>query len=157
LTGRYPFNTIQEFPEGNAGTQLSYTMLPALLKKAGYRSHQLGKWHQGYWAKEYTPAYRGFDTSLGYLCVSKFDHWGDPGKATYANCTGTDWWNTYDPPKQNYSGIHIADVIANSAVDIITNHPPSIPLYLHAAFYNIHEPIQEDQKYIDLYPNIQDK
>ena len=47
------------------GVPLGYKMLPAVLKERGYQNHMLGKWHQGFFKREYTPTYRGFDTYFG--------------------------------------------------------------------------------------------
>lgn len=37
-------------------------------------------------------------------------------------------------PKQNRSGVHIADQIADAAVETITAHNVSDPLFMHIAF-----------------------
>merc|ERR1719277_909600 len=78
LTGRPAYqseawgscNLDVEFP---VGTSTKYTMLPAALKAAGYKTHMVGKWHQGYHQAEYLPINRGFDTFFGIL-TGETDH-----------------------------------------------------------------------------------
>ena len=48
------------------GIPLNVTLLPEHLKRLGYVTRLIGKWHTGYYTKQHTPAKRGFDTFFGY-------------------------------------------------------------------------------------------
>eukprot|EP00401_Gymnodinium_catenatum_P075292 CAMPEP_0117504208 /NCGR_PEP_ID=MMETSP0784-20121206/24731_1 /TAXON_ID=39447 /ORGANISM="" /LENGTH=568 /DNA_ID=CAMNT_0005299557 /DNA_START=65 /DNA_END=1771 /DNA_ORIENTATION=- len=101
LTGRSPYkllnirhNILPVYrPES---TDLRFTMLPKRLSEAGYRSYQIGKWHQGFASKEMLPVGRGFDESYGYLAggedhftqvTAQCEGWGDRAQGAV-----TDYW-----------------------------------------------------------------
>jgi arylsulfatase A-like enzyme len=78
LSGRYPFRLgsmrSNFIPWSRPdGLNLNFTLLPAHLKSMGYSTHQVGKWHLGYYRKEFLPVSRGFDDSFGYLTGAE-DH-----------------------------------------------------------------------------------
>lgn len=58
-------------PSDEGGIPAQYELLPAALKKAGFATHMLGKWHGGFKYKTMTPTYRGFDSFFGFY------HWGE--------------------------------------------------------------------------------
>merc|ERR1712232_375174 len=85
LTGRWSWNTgMQHFntlmPGATGGLQDVET-LAETMKKSGYSTHAIGKWHLGYSKKSQTPTGRGFDTYLGYL-QGQTDYY----KRTLASC-----------------------------------------------------------------------
>ena len=69
LTGRWPHHVHQwNLPSSSLiGANIKMTMLPAKLKNAGYKTHMVGKWHEGLFEPGYLPVNRGFDTSSGFL------------------------------------------------------------------------------------------
>ncbi|KAL1479945.1 hypothetical protein MTO96_051455 [Rhipicephalus appendiculatus] len=76
LTGRYPtrvgigYDPLQ--PGSKAALSLDFELLPQWLKRQGYSTHMVGKWHLGYKTLEYTPTWRGFDSYLGYYNGEEF-------------------------------------------------------------------------------------
>jgi arylsulfatase A-like enzyme len=70
MTGRYPLRAGQPNnfgPDSPGGLRLSEILLPQLLKKRGYRTMAVGKWHLGHGSPEYMPTSRGFDSYFGLL------------------------------------------------------------------------------------------
>jgi len=47
------------------GVPLDVPTIADMLKSAGYSTHMVGKWHIGFYKKEYMPTYRGFDSFYG--------------------------------------------------------------------------------------------
>lgn len=67
LTGRYPQRVgvnIAYFPDDKTGLPLSEVTMGDMLKKQGYVTGYIGKWHLGH-LPEYLPTARGFDSFYG--------------------------------------------------------------------------------------------
>lgn len=73
MTGRYPARTpvglreplTSSSADSIVGLTPDYTSLPSLLKKAGYQTHLIGKWHLGF-APASSPVKNGFDEFFGF-------------------------------------------------------------------------------------------
>lgn len=70
LTGQYPIRLgFQGYPLALGVPKhipKDVNTLPISLKKLGYSTHLIGKWHLGYAKKEHTPLGYGYDTHFGY-------------------------------------------------------------------------------------------
>jgi len=158
LTGYYPIRTGMQhlLPIWKrTGLYTNYTLLPEYLKKIGYKTHALGKWHLGFCDWAYYPMNRGFDTFNGYIGQSA-DYYTH---ATGKNGTNYDYWKNYqsDPDAK---GVYQAKLMAYHSKEIINNHVkahPNEPLLMYLAFHSVHKPIQVPEKYIRKYNHLKHK
>ncbi|KAI5699494.1 hypothetical protein M8J75_003847 [Diaphorina citri] len=80
MTGKYPIHTGMQGPPiwgaEPRGVPLTERFLPEYLRELGYSTKAIGKWHLGFFRREYTPLYRGFESHFGYLngVISYYDH-----------------------------------------------------------------------------------
>ena len=147
LTGRWPHH-VHQFnihPDVAVGANINITMLPAKLKKAGYSTHIVGKWHEGFFESKFLPVNRGFDTSSGFLSGAE-DHF----KETRA--CAVDFWRNHSPDTRN--GTYDAYIYRDDLTDIFKNHESNTPLFLYLPLHNVHAPLEAPQEWLDIYaPN----
>ena len=146
LTGRWPHHAHQFnlLPQSVLlGTNINMTMLPAKLKQAGYSTHMVGKWHQGFYDPAFLPVNRGFDTSSGFL-------YGGEDHMTEVTGCAVDYWKNMAPDPRN--GSYDSYTYRNDLTDIIQKHDMSKPFFLYLPLHNVHGPFQAPQEWIDLYP-----
>ncbi len=111
----------------------------------------------GFFAKEYTPLYRGFDTHFGpYQGKGDYyDHISDNGGDT----RGYDFHDQEEHVAQEYAGRYATELYAERAQRIITEHDKTKPLFLYMPFQSPHtalpsEPLQAPDRYIDRLSHI---
>ncbi|BFZ23619.1 hypothetical protein BsWGS_26657 [Bradybaena similaris] len=152
MTGMYPFRLglqhLVILPYQNVCVPLNLTTLPEVLKREGYSTHIVGKWHMGMCRWECTPTYRGFDSFYGYYNAEEdyytkvveegYDFRDNERLATEAN------------------GTYSTDLYVERIKKIVASHNPDTPLFLYLPFQNVHNPLEVPDKYYKLYPNITD-
>ncbi|XP_011505473.1 PREDICTED: arylsulfatase I [Ceratosolen solmsi marchali] len=138
MTGKYPIHTgMQHGVLKGAeprGLPLTEKLLPEYLRELGYRTHIVGKWHLGFYKKEYTPTFRGFESHLGYWT----------GHHDYYDHTAVEepYWG-FDmrrnmKPAWDLHGQYSTDVFSKEAVKLINNHNVSEPMFLFLAHAAVH-------------------
>lgn len=156
LSGRYQIHTgLQHgiiWPSQPNGLPLDSPILPQKLKEVGYSTHAVGKWHVGFYKKEYLPTSRGFDSYFGYLTGSE-DYYTH--HRCYGKMCGMDLRENAIPA--NYSGIYSTYLFAQKAADIVQKHDSDQPLFLYLPFQSVHSPLQVPEKYIQPYLHIKDE
>lgn len=167
LTGKHPIhlglqhNTIP--PPSPYGLGLREKILPQYLNTLGYESHMVGKWHLGFFAKEYTPMYRGFKSHFGYYngCEDYLDH-------TLATADmqldqwGLDFWNDTDVMRTAF-GQYSTELFTARAEWLIRNHNADKPLFLYLPHQAVHSgnpgvkgtKLQAPWKYLQKFDYIQ--
>ncbi|UCD30351.1 MAG: arylsulfatase, partial [Planctomycetota bacterium] len=151
MTGRYPIRQGLQvgvvWPSAQFGLPLEERTLSQALKKVGYRTIILGKWHLGEYKPEYLPLQRGFDYHYGHY-LGAIDYY------THSRMGGLDWHRNGQPVREEG---YTTNLLAAEAVKIITKHDPAQPLFLYVPFNAVHAPLQAPQQYIDRYKHIENK
>ncbi|XP_046395209.1 arylsulfatase J-like [Ischnura elegans] len=174
MSGKYPIHSgMQHFVLLNTeprGLPLSERLLPEYLKDVGYATHAIGKWHLGFYKKEYTPEYRGFDSHFGHW-TNQHDYFSHSG--FYQADWGLDIHRGLETAWDVY-GKYATELYTEEAVKIITTHKrkvdilkqengggdTNIPLFLylsHTAVHsaNFYEPLQAPDETVDKFSYIQ--
>jgi len=115
-------------PQINDHLSLSEYTLAKLLKKEGYRTYSVGKWHLG--GTGYLPTDQGFDVNIGG------SHVGQPG--SYFAPFGKDVIPIPGPIKD---GEFLTDRLTDEAIKLVDT-PSQKPFFLYFPQYAVHTPIQ---------------
>jgi arylsulfatase A-like enzyme len=165
LTGRYPQrfgyerNPQYRPHDPNMGLPKSESTLAETLKKVGYKSGIVGKWHQGADISNH-PLNRGFDEFFGHLggghqyfpedlnIKDSYSVDNDEGKSYRT------WIMRNHEPIQTKK--YLTDEFSDEAVHFVERHQKE-PFFLYLAYNAPHGALQAAQEYLDRFPNIADK
>jgi arylsulfatase B len=165
LTGRYPWRITSTICDAKVcnylpstvpmGVHLGYSMLPLRLQEKGYVSFHVGKWHEGYYSPQFTPLYRGFNRSNGFLSGGE-DHYTLAGDLGTGRGCDPQKGMTRDAFIENKTapqvvGQYTGTRFMEAAVDYIHGHDTSAPLFMYLALHNTHGPIEAEPADIALY------
>jgi len=129
LTGRYPHRTgsIDTLEwRGLERLALRETTLANVLKRAGYTTGLIGKWHLGAFDPRYHPIRRGFDEAICFR----------GGMHDYYN-----WRLERQDTVMRADGRYLTDVWTDEAVQFIDRHRAE-PFFLHVTYNAPHTPLQ---------------
>lgn len=160
MSGKHPIHLgIQHFVIFAAqpyGLPLKEITTAQYLKSLGYQTHAVGKWHLGYFTKEYTPLYRGFDSFFGFL-GAKEDYWDH---SSFEDYWGYDLRDNEKPIRRD--GVYATDLFTHEAIKKINAHDNSKPMFLYLAHQAAHsanknDPLQAPKHLIEKFSFIKDK
>ena len=146
MTGRYPYHIgLAKSITANGhpfGVPLNQTTIANELKKGGYATHCVGKWHLGMFKWEYTPTYKGFDTFYGY-----YDGAEDYYKHTVQG--GIDFRNN-TMPVTSENGSYSTFLFTEAIERVIADHNVEKgPFFIYGAYQAVHEPLEVPDNYIN--------
>jgi len=146
MTGCYPDRVgvpgvIRQWPELSWGYLLpSATLLPQLLRPAGYHCALVGKWHLGLESPN-IPTDRGFDFFHGFLADMMDDYW--------THLRGGRNWMRRDLEVVDPKG-HATDIFTEWACAYLEERAQSRqPFFLYLAYNAPHDPIQPPPEWLD--------
>lgn len=165
LTGRYQSrfgfdrnpNGDPEDPRG--GIPRTEDILPEMLRRAGYYSMIVGKWHMGT-HPTLRPRNRGFDEFYGFI---EGGHSYRPEEIEFEDISQSkkpyDWYRTklVDNGARVTFGQYLTDELSDRAVDFVRRRAGKPqPFFLYLAYNAPHAPLQATEKYLARFPHITD-
>ncbi len=143
IHGHPPTPKGQKFitPKTAQGLDTSYITLPEVLKKSGYKTAHIGKWHLG--GGPYSPEFHGYDFTYAGSWA------GLPNSFFYPFFDGDVYPELKADAKE---GDCLTDVLTRKSIDWISKNK-SKPFYLGLNFYAPHVPIEGKPELVEYYAN----
>jgi len=149
-TGRYQQRFGHEFnpgpnPDPNFGLPLTEVTVADRLKKAGYATGLVGKWHLGFKPEQH-PMKRGYDEFFGFLAGGHSYFFSQPQPVNSAILRGTD---------TVMEDTYLTDAFGREAVAFVKKHAEH-PFFLMLTFNSVHTPQDVIDKYVNRFKSIAD-
>ena len=141
LTGRYQYRDgVPDWIEGDKpGLNPGVLTIADYLKKAGYRTALIGKWHLGE-REESHPLNRGFDEFFGFLGGGR-PYYQAPNELKSANPRRS--WQLVRGREPIAEPDYMTDAFCREAIGFIDRQQKSgQPFFLYLAFNAVHTPLQ---------------
>lgn len=133
---------------GSVGMPSAQVTMAEELKKAGYATAHVGKWHLGH-SKQTVPNGQGFDYSFGHLvgCIDNYSHffyWSGPNKH--------DLWRNGEEVFHN--GEFFPELMVKEASRFIEKHKDR-PFFVYFAMNTPHYPYQGSPDWLEHYKDLE--
>ncbi|KAI3386373.1 hypothetical protein SNEBB_001233 [Seison nebaliae] len=140
MTGKYSMHVgMQHFvilADGPWGLDPKEKILPEYLNELNYKSYGIGKWHLGFFKKEFLPMNRGFHHYFGYMTGSE-DYW-DHTQGDNPKEWGFDLINGTEFCQRNNFGIYSTDLFMQEISRVIDQHDKTKPMFLYLPLQSVH-------------------
>ena len=136
-----PKNSRFKVPDWQQHLPLEETTLATALKKVGYTTAHLGKWHLG--GGEFLPQHQGFDTNIaGGETGGPASYFWPYGNRNNGNCVPD------LASRGGQKGEYLTDQLTDEALNFIEANKDR-PFYLNFCHYAVHAPLMGKQELID--------
>jgi arylsulfatase A-like enzyme/CubicO group peptidase (beta-lactamase class C family) len=152
LTGRYQHRfgfednpgPFLRSPDIEAGMDLNERTIADRLRKLGYVTGMVGKWHDGK-EKKFQPPARGFDEFYGF----------NNGAQRYLNVDSSKTPMMRGTKPEKHGQGYLTDTFGKEAVAFVERHHAK-PFFLYLSFNAPHGPLTANEKYLNKYAAIKD-
>lgn len=120
--------------------ELSEVTIAEVLKKAGYFTCHIGKWHLG--PDDYYPEKQGYDVNIAGSDMGQPVNYFDP----YDNENGVTFPNL--EPRKN--GEYLVDRLSDELTTVIEQHRNK-PFFINMSFYAVHTPLMGKPELVEKY------
>ena len=134
-----------------AGIDHKIVTLPEKLRKHGYQTHLIGKWHIGTTHPSSRPERQGFDQWFGF--IDQIYLAGPHGQEAYRKNRPTyrnPWLENENGELRQFEG-HLTELLTARALEVVKQ--AMRPWFLYLAYYAPHTPIEPAEKYAVRFPD----
>eukprot|EP01061_Rhynchopus_euleeides_P001316 TRINITY_DN10936_c0_g1_i1.p1 TRINITY_DN10936_c0_g1~~TRINITY_DN10936_c0_g1_i1.p1 ORF type:complete len:546 (+),score=159.94 TRINITY_DN10936_c0_g1_i1:122-1759(+) len=164
-SGRLPIHVITQLADPcdkNGAIPRNMTGVASHLQRAGYATHQVGKWDAGMVTPTHTPKGRGYDTSLGYFGHGNWMWTESEWEGSHSGASSfpprpalVDLWDTDRPARSLNGTVYEELIFRDRMLDILHSHNVSQPLFLQYDSKVAHYPLETPPGYQEMFASIE--